>query len=92
MPPRFAYWTILIDDAPTAFRARDPMDLLPTLNQLKRTNSNVVMKWFARGRLWDSVEAARPARRHDARREPGAEKRGAGWRPGGAHADPRRTF
>ena len=31
MPPRFAYWTILIDDNPTAFRARDAEELLPTL-------------------------------------------------------------
>ncbi len=56
MPPRFAYWTILIDNAPTAFRARDPEELRPTLAQLKRTNPNVVMKWFARGRLWESME------------------------------------
>ena len=57
MPPRFAYWTILIDDKPTAFRARDQQELLPTLTQLKRTNQNVVVKWFAQGRLWDSQEA-----------------------------------
>src|SRR5438093_13727279 len=89
MPPRFAYWTILIDNGPTAFRARDPLDLLPTLNQLKRTNPNVVMKWFSGGRLWDSPEAAQRARRRPA--QP-AEKRGAAWRPGGTHADPRDRF
>ena len=89
MPPRFAYWTILIDNAPTAFRARDAEDLLPTLNQLKRKNPNVVLKWFSGGRLWASPEAAREARR----RPPAAtEKRGAGWRPGGAHRDPRDRF
>lgn len=88
MPPRFAYWTILIDNAPTAFRARDVQELLPTLNQLKRTNQNVVLKWFAGGRLWESPEAAR-----DARRRPKAvEKRGADWRPGGQHRDPRARF
>ena len=27
MPPRFAYWTILIDQKPTAFRAREQADL-----------------------------------------------------------------
>jgi len=86
MPPRFAYWTILIDDAPTAFRARDATDLLPTLNQLKRKNANVVMKWFSGGRLWVSPEAAREARR---RPRPAREKRGTDWRPGGAHRDPR---
>ena len=61
MPPRYAYWTILIDSKPTAFRAREREELLPTLAQLRRTNSDVVMKWFARGRLWDSPEAEREA-------------------------------
>ena len=61
MPPRFVYWTILIDGKPTAFRARDQQELLPTLGQLKRTNQDVVMKWFARGKLWDSPEAERAA-------------------------------
>jgi len=89
MPPRFAYWTILIDDTPTAFRAREAEELLPTFNQLKRTNSNVVMKWFSGGQLWSSPEAAREARR---RPPVPAEKRGAQWRPGGAHADPRDRF
>jgi len=89
MPPRFAYWTLLIDDAPTAFRARDAADLLPTLHQLKRKNPNVVLKWFSGGRLWDSPEAARDARR----RPPAAiDKRGPAWRPGGKHADPRDRF
>jgi hypothetical protein len=59
MPPRHAYWTILIDNAPTAFRAREQDELLPTLNQLKRTNANVEMKWFARGRLWATQELER---------------------------------
>jgi hypothetical protein len=89
MPPRFAYWTILIDDAPTAFRARDAAELVPTLTQLKRTNANVVMKWFSGGRLWASPDAAREARR---RPRPAREKRGATWRPGGAHRDPRERF
>jgi len=89
VPPRFAYWTILIDNAPTAFRARDPQELLPTLNQLKRTNPNIVMKWFSGGTLWDSPEAARDARRRPA---PPREKRSADWRPGGAHQDPRDRF
>lgn len=89
MPPRFAYWTILIDNGPTAFRARDASDLLPTLNQLKRTNPNVVMKWFSGGMLWDSPEAAQQARR---RKPATLEKRSAAWRPGGAHADPRDRF
>jgi len=89
MPPRFAYWTILIDDAPTAFRAREAADLLPTLHQLKRTNANVVMKWFSGGRLWPSPEAARDARRRPRAATP---NRPAGWRPGGAHRDRRDRF
>ena len=89
MPPRFAYWTILIDNKPTAFRAREREELLPTLNQLKRKNADVVMKWFARGRLWESPEAERAAQRAP---RPPLEKRGHDWRPGGSHQDPRARF
>jgi len=89
MPPRFAYWTILIDGKPTAFRAREQQELHPTITQLKRTNQDVVMKWFARGKLWESPEAEREAHRRPAFT---GEKRGADWRPGGAHKDPRDRF
>ena len=89
MPPRFAYWTILIDDKPTAFRARDQQELLPTVAQLKRKNEHVELKWFAQGRLWDSPEAQYAAGR---RPQPPAEKRGDDWRPGGQHKDPRARF
>lgn len=89
VPPRFAFWTILIDGKPTAFRARDPQELLPTCNQLKRTNQDVVIRWFARGRLWESPEAERAANQ---RPKPPIEKRGRDWRPGGAHKDPRDRF
>jgi 23S rRNA pseudouridine2605 synthase len=61
MPPRHAYWTILVDDQPTAFRAHDPEELLPTLNRLKEKNASAVMRWFERGKLWDSRDAARDA-------------------------------
>ena len=88
MPPRFAFWTILIDNVPTAFRAREQEELLPTLSQLRRKNSNVTLKWFARGRLWDSPEAAH---QEEAQHRP-AEKRGRDWRPGGVHKDPRDRF
>lgn len=87
MPPRYAYWTILIDNQPTAFRAREQTELLPTLNQLKRRNADVVMRYFARGRLWDSPEQAQWAAKHVER-----ERRGKDWRPGGAHKDPRAQF
>lgn len=97
MPPRFAYWTIILDNAPTAFRARTADELLPTLKQLQRRNTDATMKWFQDGKLWDSPEEVRAARlraRVRPRRErpyPG-EKRGRDWRPGGAHRDPRARF
>lgn len=89
MPPRYAYWTILIDNKPTAFRARERDELLPTLHQLRRKNADVMMKWFARGRLWESPEAERAAERAP---KPPSEKRGRDWRPGGQHRDPRDRF
>jgi 23S rRNA pseudouridine2605 synthase len=89
MPPRYAYWTILIDNKPTAFRAAKREELQPTFAQLKRTNSDVTMKWFARGRLWDNPEQAEWAGRNTDRP---AEKRGRDWRPGGSHRDPRAQF
>jgi hypothetical protein len=97
VPPRFAYWTILIDNAPTAFRARDAAELLPTLNQLKRKNKDVVLKWFARGRLWETQQQERDdfqqrKRKAGATRPKAAPKRGRDWRPGGAHKDPRARF
>jgi hypothetical protein len=85
MPPRYAYWTILIDQKPTAFRAREREELLPTFNQLRRTSSDVVMKWFARGRVWESPEAERAAQQAPKQQE----RRGREWRPGGLHRDPR---
>src|SRR2546425_1083397 len=95
MPPRFAYWTILIDGKPTAFRARDHEELLPTLNQLKRTNKDVLLQWFARGKLWESPDAERAAwRARDASAAPRGkgDVRGRDWRPGGEHKDPRQHF
>jgi hypothetical protein len=89
VPPRYAYWTILIDNTPTAFRSRDQAELLPTLNQLRRKSSNVVMKWFARGRLWDTPEQAQWAGKN---MNGSTEKRGKEWRPGGQHKDPRARF
>ncbi len=89
MPPRYAYWTILIDNKPTAFRARDKEELQPTFRQLQRKNTDVVMKWFARGRVWDTPEQARWA---GSNLEGTREKRGREWRPGGKHEDPRARF
>jgi hypothetical protein len=86
MPPRYAYWTILIDEKPTAFRARDKAELLPTFHQLQRTNPNIMFRWFARGRLWESPEQA-----HSAGQRPKLHH-GPQWRPGGEHRDPRERF
>jgi hypothetical protein len=89
MPPRYAYWTILIDGKATAFRARDREELLPTFNQLARKNPDIALRYFSRGKLWDSPEQAQWANRHV---QPAREKRGADWRPGGKHEDPRARF
>jgi hypothetical protein len=91
VPPRFAFWTILIDNKPTAFRAELQEELAPTLHQLRRKNPTAIMKWFARGKLWDSPEQARWAAQNlpaKSAREP----RGRDWRPGGKHEDPRARF
>jgi 23S rRNA pseudouridine2605 synthase len=96
MPPRYSYWTIILDGVPTAFRARDREDLLPTFKQLQRKNPDAVMKWFARGRLWESPQAASDAARQERemvrRRSAPGDRRGPGWRPGGEHQDPRARF
>src|SRR5215470_9827071 len=91
MPPRHAYWTILVGDSPTAFRAADRADLLPTFERLKQKHADVVLKWFSRGRVWDSPEAQREAER-PSRPPADRERRGPEWRPGGSHRDPRDRF
>ena len=104
MPPRYAYWTIIAGGLPTAFRAAEREELLPTFQRIKEKHPDAEMKWFARGKLWDSPEAAR-IRRDDGRERrpfgekrpkpqgrPDQEKRGRDWRPGGEHRDPRQKF
>ena len=107
MPPRFAYWTIILDGDPTAFRAKDQAELLPTFNRMRQKNPGAMMKWFSQGTLWDSPEQARAEREKSAVRrqkpedgrpktEPAAQrpqdKRGREWRPGGEHKDPRDKY
>jgi hypothetical protein len=98
MPPRFAYWTILVDDQPTAFRAKEPDELLPTLNRLKDKHPSAVMMWFQAGKLWrsrtEAQEAFVAARRDEARKKRAAQEppRDRKWRPGGAHRDPRQKY
>lgn len=58
MPPRYAYWTILVDGQPTAFRSGALEDIMPTFNRLKEKQPTAELKWFQNGQLWPS--------RHDA--------------------------
>lgn len=85
MPPRFAYWTILAGGLPTAFRAAERDDLLPTFRRIQEKHPDAEMKWFARGRLWASPEEARDY----AKRPRTHGHRDRSWRPGGDHRDRR---
>lgn len=58
MPPRYVYWTIIVDGQPTAFRAGSLEDIMPTFNRLKEKQPTAELKWFQHGKLWSS--------RHDA--------------------------
>ena len=98
MPPRHAYWTIIAGGLPTAFRAAEREELLPTFKGIQKKHPDAEMKYFARGRLWPSQEEAR--REAEARRAAAAQRqsvrggtfRGRDWRPGGDHRDPHQTF
>jgi hypothetical protein len=95
MPPRFTYWTIILDGQPTAFRAAEREQLLPTLKQLQTKNPDAVLKWFAHGRVWESPEELwqlKAKAREAARDAAVKERRGREWRPGGEHKDPRERF
>ena len=100
MPPRYAYWTILVDGQPTAFRAAETDELLPTLKRLQVKQPGAVMKWFERGRLWESKDEAKDKLGEGYTVGPdGAlvppdamSGRGKGWRPGGEHKDPREKY
>ena len=61
MPPRHHYWTIILEGKPTAFRAHTQDELMPTLRQLQSRHPDAVLKWFARGRLWNTQEEERNA-------------------------------
>src|SRR5688572_24325743 len=86
MPPRFAYWTIIVEGKPTAFRAALREELEPTFKQLQAKHPDAAMMWFARGKLWASPDEARGAEQR------GGERRKPDWRPGGEHRDPRARF
>src|SRR5215510_10555921 len=71
---------------PTAFRAAQRDELLPTFERIKQKNPGAELKWFAKGRVWSSPEEALQAAR------PPRDDRGRDWRPGGQHKDPRDRF
>ncbi len=92
MPPRYSYWTILAGGLPTAFRAALREELMPTFQRLRSKHPDAEMKWFQRGRLWDSQEAAQVDARQTAVREDVRAGRGRDWRPGGDHRDPKQKY
>ena len=93
MPPRYAYWTIIAGGLPTAFRAAEREELLPTFQRIKEKHPDAEMKWFARGKLWESPEAVRAAERRGGNDRQGRPpSRPREWRPGGEHRDPRQKF
>jgi hypothetical protein len=61
VPPRYAYWTIIVDDQPTAFRAGALDDIMPTFNRLKEKQPTAKLMWFQSGKLWPSRIDAREA-------------------------------
>lgn len=92
MPPRFVYWTIVAGGLPTAFRATEREELLPTFKRLQAKHPDAEMKYFARGKLWASQEEARLAAEARRTMDRRPDARGRDWRPGGEHQDPRQKF
>ena len=98
MPPRYAYWTILVDEQPTAFRSAMQEDLLPTLKRLKHKHPSTRMVWFQNGKIWasrlDAQEAMRArgemGRRGDTRQAGGFRDRQAGRAAGNRAGGPDR--
>ncbi len=88
MPPRYAYWTIIVDDQPTAFRAGALDDIMPTFNRLKEKQPTAKLMWFQSGKLWPSRIDAREAMqvrgergRYSDPRQDGGDKTPARERP-----------
>ncbi|MBY0492885.1 MAG: hypothetical protein K2Y23_01600 [Cyanobacteria bacterium] len=81
MPPRYAYWTIIVDGQPTAFRAAAQEDLLPTFKRLKERHPSAVMQWFQNGKLWPSrVDAQEAMRARGEMGRRGDERQRGGFR------------
>src|SRR5262245_60731571 len=81
MPPRYAYWTILVDGQPTAFRAAMEEDLMPTFKRLQQKHPSAEMKWFQNGKLWSSrLEAQEAMFERGERGRMGDKRQGGGFR------------
>src|SRR5687767_14008632 len=61
MPPRHAYWTILVDEQPTAFSAALVEDLQPTFKRLKEKHPSARVVWFQNGKVCNSRVDAQEA-------------------------------
>ena len=93
MPPRYAYWTIIVDDQATAFRAGALEDLMPTFNRLKEKQPTAKLMWFQNGKLWPSRLDARAAMdmRGDRGRDRDPHQRTAGGDKPSLSAEARRA-
>jgi hypothetical protein len=80
MPPRYAYWTLLIGSEPTAFRSATQEDLLPTMKRLQQRHEDVSMKWFQNGKLWESRVEAQESMRERGDRGRMGDSRQSGFR------------
>jgi hypothetical protein len=80
MPPRYAYWTILVDDQPTAFRAGSQEDLMPTFKRLQAKHGSAKMMWFQNGKLWASRLDAQEYLRMRGERGRSADPKQSGFR------------
>ena len=81
MPPRHAYWTILVDEQPTAFRAVDRETLQPTFKRLQTKHPSARMVWFQNGKVWNSrLDAQEAMRARGERGRQGDVRQGGGFR------------
>ena len=85
-----ACWVILIGDVPTSFRSKTREELVPTFKQLQRTQPDVRLRWYERGKVWENPDAAAAAVL--LARTADRERRNKDWRPGGDHVDPRKKY
>ena len=88
MPPRYAYWTIIVDNQPTAFRAGSTEDLMPTFKRLKEKHPTATMMWFQNGKLWNSRVDAQEAMRARGEKGRRGDTRQGGFRERKTFAKP----